>query len=243
MHKASSRVTPSRQQHPRLRSLFAILFSRVMEDWPPTNCTSLRWLPAFYAKDLVGPHATRIRKQTPWLNAYKRMPPFFSTDHDCEHHPHANHQKSAKEASDVSLRVAGRIAHRRHPACYGQLQVCSTRGGKILRPRTPLDGALNAVPSCLSLHLPSPLLSLVFESNSPTIPMHKILTTRERVLPSGSASGGGWSVQLDCPQQDCRHLGKFTTPLSTLSASYGTYKQGVRSFLPVYFCMHVGGPS
>ncbi|SJL14281.1 uncharacterized protein ARMOST_17737 [Armillaria ostoyae] len=48
-------------------------------------------------------------------------------------------------------------------------------------------GALSAIPSrpyVLSPHLPSPLLFLVFGPPLPTTPMHKILTTRERVLSS-----------------------------------------------------------
>ncbi|PBK68337.1 hypothetical protein ARMSODRAFT_214659 [Armillaria solidipes] len=49
---------------------------RAMEDRPPPNCTKPSvvfiptspsdgrlWLPAFYADDLIGPHATRIRKE------------------------------------------------------------------------------------------------------------------------------------------------------------------------------------
>lgn len=61
----------------------------------------------------------------------------FSTDHDRKNHSHANHQKSVKEASNVSVtaRVAGRVVRHRL-ACYGRRQVCSSKGGGILQPRT-----------------------------------------------------------------------------------------------------------
>ncbi|SJL14214.1 uncharacterized protein ARMOST_17669 [Armillaria ostoyae] len=64
-----------------------------MHDWPPTNCTkpSVFFIPTLPSDNLKAKDAAeRIEGVA-----------FFSTDHGCEYHPHANHQQSVKGVSDV----------------------------------------------------------------------------------------------------------------------------------------------
>ncbi|SJL14331.1 uncharacterized protein ARMOST_17787 [Armillaria ostoyae] len=122
-----------------------------MHDWPPTNCTkpSVFFIPTLPSDN---PKAKDAAERIEGVA-------FFSTDHGCEYHPHANHQRSVKGASDV---LTARVAS----PSSSVLQTSSGFSDERIQGE-PVEslfvgnvvGALSAIPSCPSLHLPSPLPS------------------------------------------------------------------------------------
>ncbi len=98
-------------------------------------------------------------------------------------------------------------------------------------------GAISAIPSCPSLHLPSLLPSQFTFTYTPwntNVQDPHYPRTRTSFW---AAVAGTYGLT---PEQEYQHLRKSNTLLSSSSASYVAYKQAVPSFPPVYFCMHIG---
>ncbi|PBK98329.1 hypothetical protein ARMGADRAFT_1075185 [Armillaria gallica] len=108
--------------------------------------------------------------------------------------------------------------------CYKWLQVCSSRGEQSFA-----DERHQGEIVCLQCHR-SPRRHLIVLVSAPSF--------------SASLPGlrsGGWNVWLDSRAGISTPQGIHCySAIHFESASYGTYNQAVPSFLPVYFCMHIG---